>query len=180
MATMREVIRVAWERHSGRYGDVPDGPVEEAWLRIAQSMYDGWFEAGLFGRLQPKLIDSDYDAEEGQYLSATEDVTAILPATVEDEDARSPRDLTPIGVTLGEPEQKFIYERGVGDWVAISSLALTDYAPLSGKGLDGLACCIAVEAGSDRPEVVRSALRFKNSLSMNASNPSDDVQALYY
>lgn len=177
---MREVIRVAYERQTGRYGDIPDGPLEDAWLRIAQSMYEGWFEAGLFGRVKPELICADYDALEGQYISSTENVTVILPATVEDDGTRAPRDMTPMGVTLGEPEQKFIYERGVGDWVALSSLAFTDYAPLSGKGVDGLACCILEAVGTDNPAVLRSAARFRSNLAMNYSSPSDDVMGVWF
>lgn len=167
MATCQETIQVAAERAGTiPIGGLVDGPVENAWLRGLQAMLDGFVSCGMFGALANRLESADVDAAEGERITATDDINVVLPATFDNGngDNRAPYDLSVVRVVIGETESTYLYEADRGDWTALSTLALGDYAPLSSRGLDGLACALADYMGAESAAVQRRAMQFKASL----------------
>lgn len=182
MATCRDIVTRALHMTGvvPREEDPSAAELEQG-LTVLQSLYDGWLQGGMFGRLTDVYEPGDYEAEEGQRVFI-DSGTATLPATVDDE-SRKPRDLVAIEVTDDAGRRAYIWDRNA--WVRLDSLAAGDDAPLAERGVNGLAACLALayadEFGADvRPGVVRQCAAFKTALSFKFGSERAPSTATYF
>jgi len=133
-----------------------------------QSMLDSWATSGLFGRLNDIIPTGNYTAFEQDRVINDGTYTITLPTVIQPTIAyspfypdsalwgaltttipRPPRDLAQIEVITGGVSVRSIYTTHLRAWTAIQSLALTDIAPLSNRGVQGLASCLALQIADD-------------------------------
>jgi hypothetical protein len=194
MATVQRVITAALRKVT----KVTEGqPAPVAWdaknaLEVMNSLYAETFSRGLFGRLTAVLIEDDYEANENERITnvSDDDVTVTLPATITDdgEEERMPRDLAVVVVTDDDDDAEpalYIYEANRGSWVSAFDLALTSYAPLSSRGIHGLACWIAARMADEYgyqvgPATVLEAGRFHGALAIRFDSERVTTTASYF
>lgn len=156
MATCAEVITKAYRKLGARgRGEVLDAAETEDGLTALQSLYDEMVFSRAFGPIAAVQSAVDVEADEDTRVFATveDPIVVTYPDEVVVEPVslacqlnttpttRPPRDLSVISVADGETA---IYSHARGSWDQISNLALHDFAPLSERSLDGLACLLAV------------------------------------
>lgn len=166
MYTVRDIVFRAM-RMAGILGRTEEADAEE--MRdgriVLQSLYDSWYTNGMFGRLKDYRTEGDYDAEPGQRIYT--DGTVTLPTYA---DAECPwSDLSAIEIFDGTSRKLWLWDRNA--WVRIDALADGDEAPLSWRGANGLAACVAVNYAEEfgaqiGPGAVRQAGTFKTALSL--------------
>jgi hypothetical protein len=175
MATCREVIQSAYRRSGILAAGVNmNASQANVGLELLIGMYRNFIVGGMFGRPVEKYLDTDsaYEAKEGQRVFNEGGATITLPTRVMDAgEYRAPRDGAFIVVVnpSGSPQQH-IYDAGLGQWQALSSLALSSEAPLSGRFEDHIKNMLAVrllgEAGQPTPpELTRAEGRARLALS---------------
>lgn len=103
-----------------------------------------------------------------------------------DSSVTTPRDKSVVMVTwqTGAPDEAqrltYVYDGTIQRWMRTDTLALTDEAPLSARGFDGLASCLAMRLldlfGDQLASQVtmRSASSYKLALVTNHGNGEDD------
>lgn len=186
MPTCRDVITRAF-RKTKVYGtgeepsseDMTDG------LDELQSFYEQCAANGMFGQLHDVLTSLDYEAAAGERVTATDGAVITRPTELPDDETKPPYELSFIEVvdTVAQTVTRYLYENGA--WVDINSLALDDEAPLSGRGRDGLAACLALPlaeeyGGEIGPAVVRQAGSFKTGLSLKFGSDSPRTAPDYF
>lgn len=187
MATCRDVIMYAY-RLSGMTTDLS---AEEAQMGLdcLQSMYDAWVSGGMFGRLTDKYKTADYEAAEGERVIAPSGVSITFPTMLDDLEYggyRAPRDLACIETIVDGVRSVKIWDRSA--WVSLLDLEIVDTAPLSSRGLIGLAAALASSeaylslfAGAVlTPHVERLSSKFLGSLSGKQGTTQERAPALYY
>lgn len=187
MATCAEIIAAAYRKPNvSPIGEDP-GPEEAAEaLPILQSIYDEWVADGAFGPLTDVIAEANYEAAENERVTPGA-YTITRPTTVEDEDTgedRPPRDKAIIQVT-GTSGTTHVYSAPRGEWVRISSLAMTDYAPFSERSRDGLASLLAVRLCENMgrepgPITQAAARRFAGLVLSNNDSARVPGQAEFY
>lgn len=180
MATCRDIVARALHMTGivPRSED-PDADELRDGLTVLQSLYDGWLTGGMFGRLTDVYEPGDYEALESQRVFV-DSGTVTLPATI---DERKPRDLVAIEAHDDAGRRAWIWDRT--EWVRIDALAASDTAPLSNRGVNGLAACLAVayaeEYGAQlSASVVRQCGQFKSALSYKFGSEREPAAAADY
>lgn len=191
--TCEEVIRLALRRIHERPGgvlapvDEPTAGEYDAALADLQSLYDGWVSSGMFGRAVDIQISAAHEMEEGERVfNATDDPVAItLPESLTDPvtgEARPPRDYT-LARVAGAAPQTYIWSAPKGAWDKMTSLALTDAAPLAERGSNGLAANLAetmVGPGALSPGVRSQSVAFRSLLSLKFDRPRVSARPDYF
>lgn len=149
-------------------------------MAVLESMYLGWFTGGMFGKLEDRYEIGDYEAGEGQRIYV-EDGTVTLPDLI-DEDRR-PRDLVAVEVDNGTTRTVNIWDRT--KWVRLDSLEPAAPAPLSDRGANALAACLAVnfaeEFGAAIPASVMLQCRnFKAALSFKFGTTQEPLHGQWF
>ena len=183
MATVRDIVTRAL-RMAGIV-DREDDPTA-AELRdgmfVLQNLYDSWLTGGMFGRLTDVYEPGDYEAGEGERVYLDAGSTLTLPAEIDND--RKPRDLAAIeGFISGGSRVAYIWDRTA--WVQINDLDENDEAPLSNRGVNGLAACVAVhyadEFGAElRPGTLMQCRNFKTALSYKFGTEREVAAGAWY
>lgn len=152
-----------------------------------QGFYDELIGNGTFGRLNDVYVTDDYEAAEFERVIAPSGVTVTFPATLDDlilGGDRVPRDLSIIETIVNGTRIVKIWDQTA--WVALLGLVDSDTAPLSGRGVWGLAAAFAASGafagmfGAEvGPDVQFNAKRFLGALSSKMTT-QDSVPAVYY
>jgi hypothetical protein len=171
-------------------GETPSSQESTDGLVALQSFYDELVMSGIFGRLEDIYLTGDDIAQEGKrYLLAAgvtlTEPTIILADVTEDGEDRQPRDLSLYEkLTSTGTLTRRLYDRT--SWVNLTGLALTDTAPLSGRGAMGLAAAVACSGGfSDMfgatagTALLARSQRFLSSLSHKLGSSRDRLAAEY-
>lgn len=181
MATCRDIVSRAlrMSRVVDR-GDDPEAEELADGMIVLQSLYDQWLVSGMFGRLLDVYSAGDYEAGEGQRVFI-DSGTITLPSVIDDE--RKPRDLVAIEAHDDSGRQVWIWDRTA--WVRIDNLTDSDEAPLSQRGVNGLAACVAVAYAEEfGAEITASTARqcgsFKAALAYRLGSETDPVAGVYY
>lgn len=186
--TISELIREALRLTERlRFDDEPLPSEYANGLIVAQSMYDGLVSSGVFGRAVDMLEDADYTAEEADRIfnSTGSNIAITLPETVQDAftgDDRPPNDYSLVRIA-GATAQTYLYSAPFGAWMRMTSLALTDTAPLAERGSRGLAAMLAEHlAGPDAlsPGLRKQAAAFRSTLALKLDRPRTTVCADYF
>lgn len=189
MATCLEIIERAHVRAGIRArGDTPSAEETADALLSLQSLYDEMIGLGVFGRLTEVIIEAAYEAGENERIYNTSGgaLSVTLPQTVSDEftgETRPPRDRSVV-VIAEDPEEAHIYEAPLGAWKAMKGLAATDYAPLSVRSAEGLACALAArlcEENGRQPGqmMAATAAAFRSQIARRGDSPRVDTYAEY-
>lgn len=183
MATCRDIVTRAL--HMARIVDREDDPTA-AELRdgmtALQSLYDQWLTGGMFGRLTDIYDTGTYEASEGQRVYLDTGGTLTLPTLIDDD--RKPRDLVAIeSFVAGGSRSAYIWDRTA--WVQVNGLSEDDPAPLSARGVNGLAACLAMlyadEFGAEvGPGTVLQARNFKTALSFKFGSEREPTVSDYF
>lgn len=145
MTTCRDIVARAL-RMSGIIGkgrDVKAAELDDAMFAL-QSLYDGMFTGGMFGRLRDKYATSSLTAKSGQRIYITSG-TVTLPPLIDNR--WQPYDLSAIEVNDLNGKHRYIWDST--GWVDIANLTPDDDAPLAEHGAEGLAALLAIELVSD-------------------------------
>ena len=203
MKTARDVITLSLKKigvlRSG--GEATSSDAADALASLA-SFYQEIIANGVCGRIQNIPVSRTGSATTGvnQHINVLTDdeVSLQLPATVAydywhtwrpcrdygwglnvplggDDGYNVPRDKSVVRVTdqFGPARATYIYDGTVQRWLRLDTLGLTDEAPLSARGFDGLASVLAIRLtelfGADlaSPVTVQSANRYKLALVTN-------------
>lgn len=203
MKTARDVITLALKKigvlRSG--GEASAADAADAMASLA-SLYEEWISQGTFGRIQdiPIVRSGNVTAGVNQHINVLtdEEVSIELPAIVcynywytwrpsrdygwglsvplgGDEGYNVPRDKSVIRITdqFGQSRATYIYDGTIQRWMRLDTLSLTDEAPLSARGFDGLASVLAIRltelfgAELATAQTVRSANRYSVALVTN-------------
>lgn len=177
MATCREIVRTAL-RKLGVVNALENPEDVEGLDGLAslQSLYDEWFTSGAFGALRAVTTAVDATARPSQSILVTADGVVITPPSViptnqpDDCGCRwdygfihcDPRllDMAVYAVTIqstGEV-QRWIYSAQNMAWKRLNGLTLSDWAPLSDRGQDGLAALLATRIADEYGQNNLSAL----------------------
>lgn len=181
MATCRDIVTRSL-RMVGiiGQGETPEAEELENGMVVLQSMYDQWFIAGLFGRLKDTREEGDNEAIAGQRIYAPDGVVT-LPVFA---DAECPwRDLSAIEVFDVSGRRAYVWDRD--EWTRIDDLEPGDDAPLSGRGANGLAACLASYYAEEYGAQIgagaaRQAVAFKNALSLKMGSTQDVAPGVYF
>lgn len=180
-ATCRDIVSRAL-RMTGIIGRSEDAEADELadGMLVLQSMYDQWLIGGMFGTLKDTYYDGDYDVEVGQraYIS---DGVATLP-DITDTDCRW-HDLAAIEVFDTEGRKVWLWDRNA--WVRLDGLEPGSDAPLSDRGVNGLAACLAIlyaeEFGAQPGAGVLTQSRtFKWNLSLKLGSTQDTTAGTFF
>lgn len=187
MATCREVIERAYRMANYvALGASPTSTEIDHSLPVLQALFDEWVSGGMFGRLTDKLVDADYTALEGQRVVATDGAVITIADTyacngTEGND-RPPYDLSLIEVWDGTTRNVWLYDRT--GWTDIAALTIDGDCPLSTRGFDGLAACVATRIDGTQgfipPSVASAAAAFRLSLSYKSGSERAPRSAVYY
>lgn len=208
MTTCNDIVTLALSRlRQIRAGDSPTGTEAEYGLTALQSLYTGWINTGLFGRMNDTVISSNYTAQEqdrvindgGYTVTLPTIITPIVPmgsyyplypddriyTALQSTQQRPPRDLSMIAVVTSGVTVHTIYDARTRAWVPLDTLALPDTAPLANRGVTGLASCLAEiladEFGAPvTPGIAQQATMFKWGLSSRYSSQRVDNMATYF
>jgi hypothetical protein len=182
-------------------GRAPKGAEAEEGMAALQSLYDQLRTGGMFGKLRDVYLTSDATAQEGRryYVPAgvtlTDATNDYVPQSgVCDYDLNSDNDPSSYatddcsdygyyGGSIRQPRDLALYEVVKSDgtqtaklydrtqWVDRLDLQLTDIAPLSGRGVYGLAAALCITGGftaafggEPSPAVIQLAANFTGSL----------------
>ena len=161
-------------------GDQPEAEELQDGMAVLQSLYDQWFTGGMFGRLNDKYEDGDYDLEAGQRAYVSDGVATLPDFT--DTDCRW-RDLAAIEVFDNNGRRAYLWDRT--DWVRIDALEATDRAPLSDRGMNGLAACVAMNYAEEfgaqvGPGAVKQASSFKYALAIKTGTTQNAVPGQFF
>lgn len=163
--------------------DDPTARELEDGMTVLQSLYAGWIAGGMFGRLEDVYKSGDYDALEGERVSV-DDATITIPATIDDDgETRAPRELTAVAVITSTGEVLYLFV--AGQWRRLDTLAETDEAPLSNRGANGLAACVAVAYAEEfgaplGPGTYAQCRNFKTALSFKFGSTREPVAADWF
>lgn len=176
-------------------------------LASLTSQYMEWVAGGTFGRVYntPVSSASTITATPNQHVNILVDgaVTVELPMTVDwcywqnwrpcrdygwglsvpfggDDGRNVPRDKAVVMVTdqYKTTRATYVYDGTVQRWMRIDGLTLTDEAPLSARGPDGLASVVAMRMADEYgiqpgPSIITAANRYKLALVSNHGNADD-------
>lgn len=188
MTTCRDTITAALQmaRVVG-LNRTPTSSEAAAGLSCLQSFYDSLVTGGGFGRLTDTYQTANYEAAEGERVTAPTAITVTFPDTVDDLDNggdRAPRDLSIIETVLNGTRDVKIYDRT--SWVSLLALDLDDDAPLASRGAMGLAASLACSGafvaffGVDPgPDVRRLAAQFMLNLTHKYGTTRETTPAEY-
>lgn len=160
--------------------DEPEAAEMRDGMTALQSLYDSWLTGGMFGRLKDVYEAGDYEAGEGERVFL-DSGTLTLPSEIDD---RKPRDLVAIeGFVAGGARTAYIWDRTA--WVQINDLAEEDEAPLSSRGANGLAACVAIAyadefGASVGPGTLMQCRNFKTALSYKMGSERETSVGTYY
>lgn len=143
-------------------GGAPSAEEAEDGMTALQSLYDEWRTGGMFGTLKDVYLAADANAQEGRryfltsgtvltdatndYVSQCGDVYTECDYASGIGRVRQPRDMAFYEVVESDGTQTAkLYDRTA--WVDLLGLGLSDIAPLSGRGANGLAACLATAGG---------------------------------
>lgn len=187
MVTVQDILLSAFTKAKiTASGEVPtDKELQDA-LEEYRGLLEQWASAGMFGRLTDVLIASAVEAEPGQRVTLEAGGAATLPLGIDaDGEDRPPYDLAFIEVIdrAAQTVERHLYEGG--RWVPIHDLALSDPAPLAGRGRTGLAACLALlladQFGSEvGVATMRQAAAFKTNLSLKMGGGADRTTPDYF
>lgn len=181
MATCRDIVTRALVMVGVvARGDTPEAEELNDGMTILQSIYDQWLIGGMFGRLNDKFDEGDTDVAAGQRVYVSDGIATLPDFT--DTGCRW-RDLAAIEVFDTNGRRVYLWDRT--DWVRIDALEPTDRAPLSDRGANGLAACVALlyaeEFGAQvGPGAARQAGTFKYALSVKSGSTRDPVPGQYF
>jgi hypothetical protein len=183
MATCRDIVTRAL-RMTGVVPreDDPTAPELRDGLTVLQTLYDSWLTGGMFGRLTDVYEPGSYEAGEGERVFLDTGGTLTLPTEIDSD--RKPRDLVAIeGFVSGGTRVAYIWDRTA--WVQITDLAEADEAPLSNRGVNGLAACLAVAYADEfgpqvGPGVLMQCRSFKTALSYKFGSERDVVAGTWF
>jgi hypothetical protein len=198
MATCRDVIRAALRKLGVvKSGKEPSASQANDGLEELTSLLEWLVVEGKLGRLTDVLIStSPYTAKAGQRIaySGAGDLTYTLPATEEyldhedvpedgDQEHRKPLELSPIVVESADGATTYIYDGG--QWVDVSSLGLSDEAPLSQRYRRWLVAELAMRLADDYgmtapPGCVLDATLGRSALSLKLSAASRPASVSYF
>lgn len=167
-------------------GETPSADDMADGLDELQNLYEQWGSNGMFGRLADVLADDNYEASPNERITVTGSAVVTIPTSFEiDGEAYPPYDTAFIEVvdTVEATVARYLYESG--SWVSINDLALTDEAPLAGKGRGGLSACLALAFAEEfgeqvGPGVMRQAASFKTGLSMKYGSDAERSTPEYF
>lgn len=147
-------------------------------LELLTGMYQNLIVGGMFGRPVDEVYDSlsEYVATEGHRIFNKQGAVITLPELVYDKclgKERQPEDgafVTIVNPANASATEQYIYDRSLGKWVGIHSLALPSEAPLCGRWEDHIKNMLAVrllgESGQPTPlELTRAEGRARLALS---------------
>jgi hypothetical protein len=184
MATVRETISYGL-RLARIYapGETPDADTMTDGLTAFQGMFDQWVANGMFGRLTDVYKTAAYTANEGERVVSTS--TVSTPSTItNDGNERAPYDLSLIEAIESGTRKVYLYDRT--GWVRIDNLTLDSTAPLSTRGMDGLAAAFALRfvemfgEGTIGPAMADLGRRFMGSISGKHGTTQPVSAATYY
>lgn len=169
--TCRDIVRAALRKTGAlSSGNEPTASEANEGLETLRSLYQEWIDRAVFGRLKTVKASADYVAGEGERV-VSNGFEISFPTTIDDGcETREPADLALVMVvTAGAEPDSRIYDANRAEWVTVAGLALSDDAPLAGRGSDGLAACLARKIAGDYglssgDEVERNANRFVSQL----------------
>lgn len=208
MKTARDVITLSLKKigvlRSG--GEASASDAADALASLA-SLYEEWISQGAFGRVRDVVVNvaGEATAYPSVHINEMVDgVTIDLPSVVPydywytwrpyrdygwglnvplggDDGNNVPRDKSVIRITSSENTTRatYIYDGTIQRWMRIDNLTLTDEAPLSARGFDGLASVLAIRLtelfGSELagPQTLRSANRYSVALVTNYGTEED-------
>lgn len=180
MATCRDIVARSL-RMSGivRKGRDPRATELEDGMLALQGLYDAWFTGGMFGRLMDYHSEDDYDARVGQRIFSTSGIIT-LPTNEVDYPIR---DLAAIEINDPDGRRAYIWDRIA--WVRLDALEPGDIAPLSNRGAEGLAACLAswtVEDYGDAPTpmMMSKAGSFRTNLRLQFGSEQEPVPGQYF
>jgi hypothetical protein len=188
MSTVRDVVTLAL-RQARVLGIGREARASEAaaGLQAYQAMLDAWVANGMFGQLVDTYETENCTAEEGQRIIAPTSITVTIPTTFDDCEnggTRAPRDLALVETVLNGTRAVKLYDRT--GWVDLLGLTLnTDPAPLSGRGVSGLAACVAqtyaeMFGASLMPNTAMLAREFKGMIARKFGTERPKEAATYY
>lgn len=144
MTTCRDIISYALKQATviAPGEDVSSDEAADGLVAL-QSMYDIWVANGMFGTLSDVYKTEDYEAAEGERVSAPSGVTVTFPETVTERagTVRAPRDLAIIETNIAGARVVKVYDRT--GWVPVTDLTLASDAPFAVRGVAGLSACLA-------------------------------------
>lgn len=198
MSTVQDVVTLALRqaRVLG-IGRDPRSTEAAAGLQAYQGMLDMWVSNGMFGQLIDVYLTANATAVEGRRYLLASGVTLTIPTLIprahgddygesgSASDNRQPYDLSLIeSLTSGGVRTVKLYDR-IG-WVDLLSLTLaTDPAPLSARGVTGLAACIAqtyaeMFGAQLMPYTARLASQFQGMISRKFGTARPKEAATFY
>lgn len=202
-----EVVRRAMGRLKLlRAGETPNGTEMQDGLDALQGLYDTWFSAGLFGRVNDVIASANYTASEQDRVVNDGGYTITLPLTITNQTQgtyypqwpdertwsalqatanRPPRDLACVEVIESYKSKRYVYDAHSRAWMQINNLDLAAYAPLSDRGSTGFVSCLAQMLADDYgvqpgPGVERAASLYKWGLSSKYSSQRVDGMQDYF
>lgn len=187
MTTVRDVVKLALQQaRVVGIGRDPKASEAEAGLTAFQSMLDQWVANGMFGRLTDVYETANYTASEGERVIAPTAITVTFPTSLDDEcngGTRAPYDLSLIETVLNGTRVVKLYDRT--GWVNLLGLTLGSNAPLAGRGLAGLAACVArsyaeMFGAQLGPNTMALALQFQGMISHKFGTERPKEAACYY
>lgn len=180
MATCRDIVARAL-RMSGivRHGRDPKASELDEGMFALQGLYDAWFTGGMFGRLEDYQSEDDYDARAGQRIFVTSGIVT-LPVNERDYPIR---DLAAIEINDVTGRKAYVWDRQA--WVRVDALEPSDEAPLSNRGAEGLAACLATWIVEDygetpTPMVMAKAGSYKTNLRLQFGSEQEPVPGQYF
>lgn len=189
MATCTQIIKLAMRKLKLlRAGANPTASEGVDYLAVLQDLYVTWVDKGRFGALTEVIATADYTAGENERIRA-DGHTITFPLNITDADTglnRAPNDLALVVViTAGQEPVRKIYDANRGEWVSLTGLTANGEAPLSSRGQDGLAACLAVQIADENdaaiPEAVAVAQRaFLGRIASRKSTTADVVPVEFY
>ncbi len=174
-------------------GAQPSAAEGEDGLACLQSLYDEFVAEGVFGRLTDSYLTADDTVKEGYRYLLASGVTLTEPTTISAEDApdgieRQPRDMAIYeSLTSTGSRTVRLYDRT--GWVDLLDLALSDLAPLAGRGLIGLAATLATsgafcamfgDTAAMNPDVRAASNRFRTALCYKQGSTRDRTPSEYF
>lgn len=174
--TCRDVINLALKKLGvlRSAGQATTSDAADA-LASLQSWYKELITQGAFGRVRSVIATTDVEAKVGQHIANTSATPITVTLPVEGPwwwyEATTPRDLSVVVSTdLTDTRLTHIYDAQIQRWVDVETLSMTDEAPLSSRGYDGLASVLAVRLSEFfgdsllNTQTIRSANSFKLAL----------------
>lgn len=169
----------------------PTSSESDRGLECLQSLYDGWVTGGMFGELEDVYLDSSDTAEEGKryFVPTGYTLTDTTSIYVDAEgNTRQPRDLS-LYESLTEAGTRTVklYDRTA--WVSMTGLTLASTAPLSNRGMMGLAAVLATSGafaamfGANAlidPDIRQLAAQFRGNIIGKSGSTQDTEGGVDY